>query len=332
MRTEDQSLTQGNQTGSGVPGYDLDEIIAAARAELNLGPDRPWKIIAAKRKLGKLLFEVQEEGADGPIRMIGKVSREERTRVTHEALHKLWAAGFRPPAEFTVVKPILYLPSQSLIIQERAPGAEVMERIERQQPEALDLVDKSAVWLTKLHSAPIEFTVSESDTLRLAGWSADLQAAAPEHARRIEQIASATLAKRQARTPSGEPVPSHGDYHPMNIFFAETGRMTVIDIDKFGGRERSEEVAYFLAQTASICFHRLGGFESSVELRRRFRQAYEEASGVSLDSSDMGAFMAGTILKNLHFDLITYKTGRVEIIDEWMDAAESCLNGDIYFS
>jgi hypothetical protein len=42
--------------------------------------------------------------------------------------------------------------------------------------------------------------------------------------------------------------------------------------------------------------------------------------------------MALTLIKNLHFDLFAYKSGRLHILPEWLDAAERCIRGDIEFA
>jgi hypothetical protein len=309
------------------PTEDIQEVLEWARQRLGLGTDRPWKLISARRKFGKTLFEVEEQGAEGPLRLIAKIGREERMRNTWRALETLWSAGFRPPAEFTVTKPVAFFPERHLLFQEKAPGVELLSKFKHSAPDGLQAIARAAHWLATLHSSRLACERWHADATQLDKWSSELGAIVPEAARRIGAIATGAGAVLAA-APS-EIVPAHGDFHMLNMFIAEEGRITAIDLDKFGGRERAEEVGYALCQTACICFHRLGCFEASLPARTEFLRAYEAATGVAIDRRRAGAHMAATLIKNLHFDLYACKTGRTELLEPWLSAAERCLEGDI---
>jgi hypothetical protein len=308
------------------PDEDMTEVLEWCRARLPLPPGHEWVLISATRKFGKTLFEIEDRGPDGSMRVIGKIGREERMRVTFEALTSLWNAGFCPPAEFTVTKPVAFLPERHLLLQEKAPGVELFAKFRAQAPDAAEATGKAAEWLARLHSATVPHQ-RWREPLELEKWISELSSVIPGSAARMERIGTAVRAELARRTP--DIVPAHGDFHLLNIFIAEDGRVTAIDIDKFGGRDRAEEVGYSLCQTACICFHRLGSFEVSLPARRDFLRAYEAASGVTVPRKVAGAHMAATLLKNLHFDLYACKTGHIEIVDPWLQAAEHCLHGDL---
>ncbi len=311
-----------------LPDVDLAELMDWARNRLGLSSSRPWKLISARRKLSKILFEIEETRDSGPVRLIAKVSADERTRVTFHALQTLWNAGFRPPSQYTVVEPVAWFEERSLVILGRAPGVELIEKIEAGHSNVSSLVEDTARWLVRLHRADVDFEPWLDEPGRLRQWVDDLAIIAPAHAHRIRDIAARAEADLSQRSP--EPlVPCHGDFHLLNIFIDDSGCLTGIDVDKFGGREASEEVAYFLAQTASICFHRLGGFRQSAALRETFLHTYERESGKALPRHTMGSHMAVTLIKNLHFDLVAYRSGRQHIVEEWLDAASLCAQGDI---
>lgn len=311
-----------------LPELNLNELVQLARKELGLNASRPWRLISARRKLSKVLFELEEERPDGPVRFIAKISPEERTRVAFEALRSLWDAGFRPPGRFTVVEPVAYLPKRDLIIVERAPGAELVDLIQQRAANAHRNVQATAEWLARLHGADVRCDRWSEAGTDPEVWARDLSTVLPEQS----QLLAAVVDRARRRIPS-EPadlVPCHGDFHPLNMFIADNGRLTGIDLDKFGKRDRTEEVAYFLSQTASIGFHRMGSFAATSDLRRTFLDRYRDCSGTSLDPAAMAPYIALTLIKNLHFDLFTYKTGRVHIAQDWLKAADGCLAGKIH--
>ena len=311
-----------------MPPVDLDEMIDWARARLGLGADRPWKLISARRKLGKPLFEVEEETPDGPQRIIGKVARPSRGETLFAALKLLWDHGFRPPNEFTVVRPIAYLPERNLIFQERAPGTELLQKMIDRAPDTVYSARRAAQWLAALHRSGIPAKPWRESPDRSVEWSGELQVKAPWAADRI-RILDAAARGFLVRRNDEDMVPAHGDFHPMNIFIADTGRLTAIDIDKFGLRERANEVGYCLGQTAFMCHIRMGSIAASREVRQAFLAEYERVAEITMDRHALGGYMAATVIKNLHFTLVAYEERRSELVDPWLKAGEECLEGRI---
>lgn len=310
-----------------LPAVDLDEMVEWTRGQLGLGPDRPWKLVSARRKLGKPLFEVEDETGE---RIIGKVARPSRGETLFKALHMLWDAGFRPPHEFTVVRPIAWFPERDLLLQERAPGLELMHKITQQSADADESTRRTAQWLAALHRCEgLDAQRWHESPDRWIDWSTQLQQKAPWAA---ERIAALERACREFLASRGDDdlVPCHGDFHPMNMFIADDGRLTAIDIDKFGVRERVDEVGYCLGQTAFMCYMRMNTIEGTRDLRRLFLDEYERASGTSLNHQALGGFMAATVIKNLHFTLVAYQERTAEMVDPWLDAANHWLAGRIF--
>lgn len=324
----DQNATDPAFTEGRLPADDvLQSTIDWSRRQMSLNGHRPWKLISARRKFSKILIEIEEQRPDGPVRLILKIAEEDRARITFQALRELWDAGFRPPSQYTVVEPYAYLEEKRIVIQERAPGVELVRMVEANDPECLTGFEHSANWLARLHASGVHCEPWHERTWVLDKWATELSVTASDHAGRFVRVAE--KASRAIAGIHEDMVPCHGDFHLMNIFVAPTGRITGIDIDKFGCRPRAEEVGYCLAQTASICFHRLKSFEASRTYRDLILERYESESGVAPDRAAMGAFMAATFIKNLHYDLVSYRSGRTHIVDSWLTAAEHCLEGDI---
>ena len=287
------------------------------------------------RKMGKsiLEFSVFPIGSShgDPRPYIGKVYRADRGRKGFEALSLAWNAGFRPPSLFTVVRPVAYVPARFLLLQEKAPGravADIMfEEIRRGRLEvAAEAMEQTARWLAAFHSLAVAGN-SRLEQIRtnLSRHQRELTEFLPDHAGRIERLCQECLARLQERELMAL-VPSHGDFHPMNVFVAGDGRVTGIDLDTFGLQERTADVAYFLAETAIMGYHRLGSFDATAPARRHFLRSYCDAWR-PVSSERLGLYLALTFLQSLFYDLCILHTGNKAMVEPWLTNSERCLDG-----
>jgi thiamine kinase-like enzyme len=306
-----------------MPDLDLDDLIELARAELKIPAGRPWRLVSARRKLGKTLFEVEERLPGGPRRLIGLVSKSARVPHAFDALRRVWAAGMRPPASFTVVEPIVYLRGRQCTILEKAPGVLLWDAQKAMAPSFLEWTRLAAQWLSTLHNVQVDAPVWHDHQPRVERWSSELGEVAPRWAGRIRALAERALTALQKEREL-ELVPSHGDFHPGNLFISES-RVTGIDLDKFARRERAFDVAYYLAQTACMGYWEDGSFERTLGIRECFLQAYCENARYTPSPERLAPYIATTLVQNLHFELRVYKTDRSHIIEPWLEAAERCL-------
>ena len=88
-----------------------------------------WRMISARRKMGRTLFEIEERSGQKVRRIVGKICRHEKAKVLYQALRGLWMSGWRPPDKYTVSEPVAYFPERCLILQEKAPGRPALEAI-----------------------------------------------------------------------------------------------------------------------------------------------------------------------------------------------------------
>jgi aminoglycoside phosphotransferase (APT) family kinase protein len=283
-----------------------------------LGIRQPWRLISARGKLGKTLFEAEE----GHRRLIGIISKSERMGHAFDSLRMVWAGGMRSPGAFTVVEPVGYVPELKMMIMEKAGGELLWPAIERGSEYALEHTEMAAQWLAALHGLPVDPPMWSEDRSRIERWGSQLKNTLPKEAARIDELLGSIL---ERLTSEAELVPSHGDFHGGNLFVAAGPRVTVIDLDKFGLREREFDVAYFLAQSACMGFWRSGSFEWTRPFRDRFFAAYEQHSGVALNAERMSVHTAATLLQNLNYDLNVFKTGRVELAPAFLELAETSM-------
>lgn len=298
----------------------VEELIAWIRERMAYGPERPWKLVSARGKLRKILFEVEEQGPDGPRRLIGKVSDSAKALGAFEILKLLWHSGFCPPSRHTVVRPVAWLAERYVLLQEKAPGVQILHSAN----EAAGA--RAAEWLTALQRSgitPPRTHVSGPDldrTLR------ELPAALNGEGARVTRLVEAAI--ERSSEPASTLVPSHGDFHPLNVFLAPDGRVTAIDIETFAAREPLADVAYFLSQSAVMGYLANGSFTNTAPMRRAFIDAYSSAANLA-DSQRVAALAGTSFLQSLHFEHCILRTGNFTMVKPFLDVAERCLlHGD----
>ena len=291
---------------------ELDELIQWTRGQLGLGENRPWRVVSSYLKLTKSLFEVEENGR----RLIGKVSTSERAAHTHKRMRILWNAGFRPPSRCRIPEPIAWLPERHLLLQERAAGRQLLEILRDQPEQASSEVLHAAEWLRALRSRSFpELPQAQSLAPVLERCQRDLADTIPELALRFRKILD-DLAELADAT-DGPLVPSHGDFHPMNIYVTGDGVVTAIDLDTVAYNEPAFDVAWFVAQTAIMGHHVHGSFDTTAAARRAFSDAVPE------DKERVALHVRLAVMRSVHYDLCILKLKEVPHLEPLLKAAES---------
>src|SRR5262245_10851012 len=307
---------------------DFAALVACVAQRLDGGRSRSCRIVSFRRNLGKFIIEFDvetEDRADADLgRLIGKVYKGDCGQGHFDALSRLREAGFRPPSPFTVVYPVAYIADRCFLLQEKAPGRLLADLIFGElDAAAVDALERAAGWLATLHGAEVN-AQSRLERVRMlvARQGGELMELLPKVSYRLERLASRALAGLEARhlTPL---VPSHGDFHPKNVFITVDGRVTVIDFDTFGLQEQAADVAYILAQTAIMGYRRRGSFAATTKARHCFLQAYLEAAPM-LSGQRLDLYLGMDFLQSLHYELCNLRNGRTAIIEHWMADAQRC--------
>jgi Ser/Thr protein kinase RdoA (MazF antagonist) len=213
-------------------------------------------------------------------------------------------------------------PERNVLILEKAAGELLWRSIERGSEYALEHTEKAAQWLAMLHGLSVDAPCWDEDPRRIATWAEQLRKGIPSETPRIEKLTRGILARLEN---GAERVPSHGDFHGGNVFIDSSGGVVAIDLDKFSLRERAVDVAYFLAQTASMGYWTRGSFGWTSPFQQRFLDAYKGYSGAPLDEERICVHMAAAFLQNLNYDLNVFKTGRTEVAPAFLSMAERSL-------
>jgi aminoglycoside phosphotransferase (APT) family kinase protein len=314
----------------GRPPKDIKNIIESIREELGLNGERQWRLISARTKLGRVLFEIEEDTSLGPTRLIGKLGNAERARHLHETLNALRDGGFEPPARLTVPESVACLPDRGLVLQEKAPGRHASDLLLQNSGRASFAAADCGRWLAALHQSEVHALPVSTEFEAVSQWADELKDAVPDSAEQLDAIAR-TIHQELSR--EGRPlVPTHGDFHPMNILIKGTQRVTGIDLDKFAAREAEADIGWFLMQTAAFGFFEVGSFNSTEFARRAFIACYESEMGQPIRTDRAALYMAMAFLKNLHFELVLLKTGHMQYARPWLEGAAAFLRGDLYLS
>ncbi len=313
---------------------DFSELAACVLPHLDSGRIQSCELVRwIKRRREKLVVELEAPDPHGngnpPLRYIVKMHRRDGTRGSYEAMSRLWDAGFRLPSLYTIVRPVAYIADHGLLVQEKAPGKLLLDIILGRGEDAADAVGRAARWLGALHTSRVQTHPRQARLgSAVTRFGTELAQLLPTQASRIRRFADHAL--EELDSPDQSPlVPSHGDFHPKNVFITEAGRVTAIDFDTFGLQEAAADVAYFLAQTAIMGYFRRGSFAVTVQARDCFLQAYESAAS-PLPHLRLGLYVGMAFLQSLHYELCVFRNEKFAIIEPWLEIAErSVLSGEL---
>lgn len=315
-------FASATKTARGKP-TDITELVVCAGDSLGDEAGQSWRLVWFKRKLKKLVFELEAHNGAGEMRIIGKFHEEGRAQADFEALRQLHEAGFRPPGPFTVSRPVAYIPERKLLLQEKAPGRLLNEIMFTPGNGVGEAVGRSALWLAALHGTdlPVAPRVVKIRAA-VARYGRELAQRLPRQAHRVAKLTACALGGLQERhlTPL---VPSHGDFHSKNVLITENGQVTAIDLETFGRQERAADVGYFLAQTAIRDYLHRGSFAATADVRRCFLQAYLEAAPVPYQR--LSHYLGMSFLQSLHYEVCVLKSRNTGIVEPWLRTAENGL-------
>jgi len=119
-------------------------------------------------------FRAQWWGREATRSLIGKLYDVDRPEV-YDAMRAVQAAGFDGASEFGIPRPLAYLPSLRLLLQEEVNGESVQDLCLRRGARIIDVAERCARWLLSFQaSAPVSEPPPDRDTLlaSLARWSA----------------------------------------------------------------------------------------------------------------------------------------------------------------
>jgi Phosphotransferase enzyme family len=301
----------------------LSEIRAGAWDLLSCQVTDVWKQRRKRIVFCRVSYRTMTDRRVRTTDIVVKVYGCDRGAPALGALSQLWEAGFRPPARYRVPRPYGYLPAQGTLLQASAPGAAWASFLRGDERVRWAASDRAGAWLVRLQRSPVSAEARrwEVDAAATRRCASELAASFPQYGPRLAPVAARLIPLLRAE---GIPrVPSHGDYHPKNVFLT-AGLATVIDFDTFGVREAAFDVGYAIGQLLIMSYFQLGDLGPGASAALAFWRRCQLGGHASW--TRVAVQVARTFLQSLHFELCTLRNGRVELFDLWLYLMEEWLD------
>lgn len=309
--------------------YFCAEVLTETIPQFKLGTWRlsSCQVTAVMKKMRKFLIfgsVSYQDMTDDHItaEMVAKVYRSNRGAGAFKALRQLGHVGMHPPSMYQVPYPYGYSSELRTLYQGKIQGQTWADFLEGDENELLKASCRAADWLVQIHQSPLK--IKSTGTSHIAALKRHVQELSLIHrlyAPRFEALAETlthVLTLGQSRL-----VPSHGDYHPKNVFM--TSEFTAaIDLDTFAMKEPAFDIGYAISQLLIMSYFRTGGFAVGAKAALAFWQAYQAQGQVQW--SRVAIHSARTFLQSLHYELCVLRNQRFHLVDLWLELAEEVLN------
>ncbi len=162
-------------------------------------------------------------------------------------LQRIYESGFGQGAEFVVPRPIAYLPSVKIFIEEKVEGKQAKAiLIAENQSEQVEAVERAGAWLAQFHTTAPKFGNQVGPEALLessrgwAGMVSEFGGAFPSKCKLLMDKLEACLPEDG----SLQYCPGHGNYIPSHVLF-DDHHTTTIDLDGFELVDPALDVALF---------------------------------------------------------------------------------------
>jgi phosphotransferase family enzyme len=255
--------------------------------------------------------------------LIGKVYREDRPDIL-AAMERIQQAGFGPQDEFSIPRPLAYVPWLRLFLQEKVEGQVAKETFKTGDEQSRAAAAKRcALWLARFHAlAPKAGPVFDSDrclnlTREWARRIAKLGGrCAAKAGRLLEWLEDAGAALHPVEKPAG-----HASYSPAQVILAQ-GRTVTFDWDGYDVADPARDVARFLVALRRLALGRLRSIRALDETADVFLKTYCRVGPLEADRN-LRFFMADACLT-----LAAHDFARPGI--HWQDKGEAMLDEGIH--
>ena len=280
----------------------------ASRGTVHDASLRPLKWHKGKR----CTLEVSFRNDRGPCQLIAKVYAKDRPDV-HRTMDDLWHGQFHQSEQFSIPRPLAYVPSLRLHLEEKLAGKNAKEVFltgdEKEQTEA---AERSARWLAHFHQwAPRsgQFSPPALELARMERWARkfrELGGSLSANAQLLfERLAAAFSKLEHADLCAG-----HGSFSPDHVFLVGDRALT-IDWDGFDAAYPARDVARFAVTMQRLAVGRMGSISALDSPARAFLDAYLQARGSAI-LPRLPYYRATTCLKLAKYGAFHHRASRWE--------------------
>ncbi len=229
--------------------------------------------------------------------LIGKIYAADRSD-TYQTMEALWLEGFDQNSENSIPRPLIYIPSLRLLLQENFGGVSVREIfLGSDRDKQLEAAERSAHWLAYFHNlAPrlTEASPPEKQLARMKRWARRLAELGDAVTEKSEQLFE-KLEGEYSQLRGAEVTAGHNDYRPAHVLLVD-GRTAVIDWDRYDVGDPARDLARFVVSTQRLALCHLSSIRALNWLADAFLQTYMAERGAGV-LSRLRVYRAATCLK-----------------------------------
>jgi len=271
------------------------------------------------QKASRCTFEIMLPTSSGWQELIGKVYAEDRSDI-YQVIEEIRRAGFGGEEEFSIARPLAYLPSLRLLLCEKVPGVRAKSLIvDPNASDRIPAVERCARWLARFQArAPRSGPVFRMEDCLIA-WEGWLQSLGDRDLP-FTCKAGLLLTELQVAAPGRDGVElcaGHGDYTSSQVLLFD-GRTVTIDWDSFNLGDPTYDVARFLVDLKRMAMKYFASIRALDWAAEVFLKTYTEAGGAFLPAH-LSFQQAGICLERAKSDVDKQLPG-------WEERAEMMLN------
>lgn len=318
-------------TRADLAGPFLEELLQQSAVASRRQPLVVERIDVLKHKPGRrcvLGYDLAQPGAGAePLRVVGKVFRDERGQRLHGLQTGLWAGGFGPAAAdgIHVPRSLGYVPEMRMHVQQRSPGRTLNDLA--QHGSIAPFVPRCAATLAKLHGTaadPALATYQLADELAsLERFNAELVTRLPEQASRIRGLHARLAGWAAALPPAPQLTPVHRDFYYSQVLI-DGPRLTLIDFDLLALGDPAIDVANFAAHLLFLGLDKLGDLNALAREAQSFVDAYRCRAPVDASFDQRRTFYQAATLFRL-MNVVTARPGLAQHFETLAQVTEQCL-------
>jgi len=261
------------------------------------------------------VFNVSITRNSGWQSLIAKVFAVDRPDTLH-AMQRIHQAGFGPTAQFAIPRPIAYLSSLRILLEEKVEGKQVKTiLLEDDKSEQMEAVRRCGEWLARFHTKAPRFgnrVECRPFLEHVRGWADMVSGFGKPFTAKCESL----MKKLEAMVPiegTFEYCQGHGSYIPSHVLLSNE-RTVTIDFDELELVDPARDLAWFLIalERFELKYHRPPDFYE--RLSGPFLEAYlKEGNRNTL--RHLAFYKAAEYLHRARHDL--YK--RIPPVPEWAE-------------
>jgi hypothetical protein len=264
----------------------------------------------------RLVLEIGLQTTTRWLRLVGKVYCEDRFDV-FGAMKKIWQSGLNEEAQFSIPRPVVYMPSLRLLLQEKVEGT-LAKRLflDGNSSRRADTAERCALWLARFQAlAPQQGKIMDIQRIlrqseRRLRFIVDAGVPFADKAVRLFQRLSDTSSYLEKKPMCA----GHGDYTHNQVILSEEAAVT-FDWDGYDVADPCRDAARFAFCLERLALKELRSARGLVDASRIFLRTYLDGTpGVE---SHLPFYRAALCLQGARRALVSQDVGclgRAEIM------------------